>query len=455
MAETLLSSAQNTELLGVHLEGTLSRWRAGMQKTGYDQVLVAAGESDLYFLDDHGPHFKANPYFNQWVDPAFVQPGAVLLLSQNHPPQLFMPQPVDYWHAVAEVPAHLQTLSSPLDVHTFSDAKSLLEAVQQATAGQGRTAFIGRDQGNEMLGEHNPQALLDYLNYHRAVKSDYELAVMRGASVRGAQGHLAAEAAFRAGGSEFDVHIEYLRASEQSEVDLPYSNIVAINRHAAILHYNLQDRTLPGPSLSLLIDAGAQVAGYASDITRTYVQEGAQHESFAALLARMEEHQGSILEAVRPGITFADLHDLMHRSLAEVLTDAGLVSCSAQAAYEQGLTRIFCPHGLGHLLGLQVHDAGGHLGDEDGTPAPPAEKYPTLRFTRQIEENQVFTIEPGLYFIESLLVDARREQADLNWEMIDALAPYGGIRIEDNVRVLADGIENLTRDAWTQVLSAS
>ena len=428
-----------------HLQQVTSRWCKGLERAGFDSAIIVAGTEDLYFLDDHGPHFKPNPYFVQWVDPAYIQPGAALHVTASGTVTLFMPQPDDYWHAIADVPDYLP---SAIEIKTFATDEGLQHGLQQAVAGTANTAYIGRDQQLQSLGEQNPPGLLSYLDFHRAVKTEYELSLLREASKRGAYGHRAAAERFLAGGTEFEVHMAYLAASSQSDNDLPYGNIVALNEHAAILHYRPQERMHRKEPLSLLIDAGAQIAGYASDITRTHVSEGTEHEAFAALIKAMDAHQLKLIEAIQAGQTFAELHDLMHRSLAEVLADAKLVNCTAEAAYAAGLTRTFCPHGLGHLLGIQVHDAGGHLGDEDGTPAPPAEKYPSLRFTRKIEQNQVFTIEPGLYFIDSLLQEQRAAGADINWPQVEALKPYGGIRIEDNVRVLASGAENLTRDAW-------
>ena len=108
------------------------------------------------------------------------------------------------------------------------------------------------------------------------------------------------------------------------------------------------------------------------------------------------------------------------------------------------------PHGLGHLLGIQVHDAGGQLADASGTLAPPPAQHPTLRLTRTLEENVVVTVEPGLYFIPRFLKALREgpHHALLNWPLVEAMTPYGGIRIEDNVRITADGVENFTRDAF-------
>ncbi len=113
----------------------------------------------------------------------------------------------------------------------------------------------------------------------------------------------------------------------------------------------------------------------------------------------------------------------------------------------QKIGHLFFPHGIGHLLGIQVHDVGGQLKDPSGEPAPPPPEHPFLRLTRETEPGMVFTIEPGLYFIPTLL-DPERNSAKgrlLNWKLIDELIPFGGIRFEDDVVVTAAGYENLTR----------
>ena len=107
--------------------------------------------------------------------------------------------------------------------------------------------------------------------------------------------------------------------------------------------------------------------------------------------------------------------------------------------------RIF--HEAGHLLGIQVHDVGGKQINTRGDITAPPTDYPALRNTRTIEKGQVFTIEPGLYFIPQLLDPERRSSRGklINWKLVDSLLPLGGIRIEDNVLVTASGVENLTR----------
>ena len=108
---------------------------------------------------------------------------------------------------------------------------------------------------------------------------------------------------------------------------------------------------------------------------------------------------------------------------------------------------------IGHLLGIQVHDVAGFMENEGGATIDPPSGHPFLRLTRVLEEDMVLTVEPGLYIIDMLLSDLRGSPAEtfVDWDAVEALRPFGGIRIEDNVRVLADGCENLTRDAFADL----
>jgi Xaa-Pro dipeptidase len=139
------------------------------------------------------------------------------------------------------------------------------------------------------------------------------------------------------------------------------------------------------------------------------------------------------------------------------MIDAELATGSPESLVESGVTSAFFPHGLGHLLGVQVHDVGGFMENESGTTIDKPEGHPYLRLTRVLEEDMVLTIEPGLYIIDMLLDELRETPAGkmVNWKTVDWMRPFGGIRIEDNVRVLKDGCENLTRDAFTALRPSS
>lgn len=259
--------------------------------------------------------------------------------------------------------------------------------------------------------------------------------------------HRAAERAFRAGSSEFGIHLSYCQAARQDVVDLPYRNIVALNEHAAVLHYTGLDTLPPKPSRSFLIDAGASFNGYASDITRTYAME---EGPFADLIQAMDQVQRSLCGKVRAGTDYRALHLDAHLAIAQVLRDFDLIHVDPEVAVETGVSNAFFPHGLGHGIGLQVHDVAGFAeSDQGGTRARP-EGHPYLRLTRDLAPGMVVTIEPGLYFIDMLLEELKDRGLgpSVNWDTVAAFRPYGGIRIEDDVVCTDNDPLNLTRTVW-------
>jgi Xaa-Pro dipeptidase len=274
---------------------------------------------------------------------------------------------------------------------------------------------------------------------------------MREANRLGARGHLAATRAFEAGASEFEIELEFLAACGLREQELPYNPIIALNEGGSVLHYQLLDRRPPRERHSMLIDAGAGFAGYASDITRTHSHEDAD---FRALIGQMDAMQQRLCGRVRAGVDWRDIHLAAHEETGRVLKDADVVRCSAEEAVSTGVTRVFLPHGIGHLLGIEVHDVGGFMKTPAEGEIPKPEGHPYLRLTRVLEPGFVVTMEPGIYFIPQLLEGARADDAKasrINWPRVASLSKFGGIRIEDDLAVTAKGCENLTRDAFQAV----
>ena len=404
-------------------------------------LAIGAGRSKYRFLDDQPDPFIVNPHFKQWV-PVLDAPGSLLIVVPGRKPTLLFHQPEDYWHKPPALPEGAWT--DQFDLHIIRNP------AEARTRLPPRTAYVGEASPQTDSWDFtatNPQPLLDLLHFARAAKSPYELACMRRASLVGARAHGAALRAFEGGASEYEIHLEYLAASGLMETELPYPNIVALNEHAAILHYTDLNRSAPAVRRSFLIDAGGQFRGYASDITRTYATATSP---FADLLAGMDVLQQQLCALVVPGASYPDIHLAAHRLIGALLAELGVIRCSADAAVATGLTSVFFPHGVGHLLGLQVHDVAGHQLAETGGVAPPPAGHPYLRLTRRLEAGAVVTIEPGVYFIDMLL---QKAQADgrgrhIDWDSITDLAPYGGVRIEDNVVATTAGPENMTRAAF-------
>ena len=405
-------------------------------------LVIHSGQPHRQFLDDMDYPFKVNPHFKAWL-PILDNPHCWLLVNGRDKPQLIFYRPVDFWHKVADLPDAFW--AEHVEIKQLTKADKVAELLPSDIS---QWAYIGEHLDvAEVLGfkTRNPDAVMSYLHYHRASKTQYELACLRNANEIAVKGHLAAKNAFFNGGSEFEIQQEYLTATNQGENEVPYGNIVALNENAAILHYTKLESVRPESRHSFLIDAGANFFGYASDITRTYAFE---KNIFSELIEAMDKMQQEIISMMRPGVKYVDLHIATHQKLAKILVDFDIASGDPQSLVEQGITNVFFPHGLGHMLGLQVHDMGGFLHDERGTHIAAPDAHPFLRCTRTLAANQVLTIEPGIYIIDSLLnelkQDSRKKQ--VNWQTVDLLRPFGGIRIEDNVIVHADQNENMTRD---------
>jgi len=434
-------------LYPAHVQELCARHDHALENSGASHAIIFSGCPKTAFLDDFQYPFKANAHFLSWA-PLPNLPLSYIVYTPGEVPQLIYYLPHDYWHPVPGQPEGYWTDQFDIRiVHSLDDVPKHLPEDSEKCILIGEVEDTAHVFGIERI---NPTSAINILHFARGVKTDYEIACMRLASQRGVRGHVAAEAAFRDGLSEFDIHRAYCKAVSHTDNELPYSNIVALNSHGAVLHYTHFDREPPGQNHSFLIDAGAQVHGYASDITRTYSFNDVR---FAELIERIDTAQLEIVSRIKSGIDYSELHVETHRILGGVLVDAGIATGGPDTLLATGVTATFFPHGLGHLLGVQVHDVGGFMENEAGTIIDPPSGHPFLRLTRVLEENMVLTIEPGIYAIDMLLDNLRGTPAEghVNWDGVDWLRPFGGVRIEDNLRVTADGCENLTRDAFAEI----
>jgi len=430
-----------------HVASVCTRHDHALENSGASHVIIFSGNPKFAFLDDMPYPFKPNPHFLSWA-PLVDLPLSYIVYTPGDKPLLIYHQPHDYWHVVPGTPDGFWAEQFEIRIVSSTD-----DVAQHLPKDREKCILIGEIDDDALafgIDHVNPTSAMNILHYARAVKTDYELECLRLASRRGVAGHVAAEAAFRQGLSEFDIHRAYCKAVSHTDAELPYGNIVALNNHSSVLHYTDLDRDPPEAARSFLIDAGAKVHGYASDITRTYAYDD---KRFAELIERMDILQLDIINKISIGLDYSSLHIDTHRMIASLLVDAGIATGDADTLLSTGVTSAFFPHGLGHLLGIQVHDIGGFMVDESGNVLGPPNGHPYLRLTRTLEQDMVFTIEPGIYVIDMLLENLRGTPAEnhVNWDGVNWLRPFGGIRIEDNVRVTASGTENMTRDAFAAI----
>ncbi|HSC04182.1 MAG TPA: aminopeptidase P family protein [Solirubrobacteraceae bacterium] len=282
------------------------------------------------------------------------------------------------------------------------------------------------------------------LNHVRRQKDPIELERMRAAERATAAGFAAIVPLLQAGRTERDIQIELEAEFFRRGADfLAFDTIVASGTNSGVLHFPPTGKPLDDGEL-VLIDAGGEVRGYASDVTRTYPVSGSFTPEQAALHGLVEKANDAATRRCAPGTEFRELHRTAALLIAEGLVDFGLLRGDPEKLVQSGAVTLFFPHGVGHMLGLGVRDAGEVLPGREPEPG-----LPRLRADLPLQAGHVVTIEPGLYFVPALLADPETRTSlrdQVNWERADALTGFGGIRIENNVLVTDDGHEVLTSD---------
>lgn len=278
----------------------------------------------------------------------------------------------------------------------------------------------------------------------RRTKQPAELDRMREAARASVRGHLLALRTARPGTTEralqVELEAEFFRHGCERTA---YGSIVGTGTDAAVLHFAPTARPLREGEL-VLIDAAGEREGYAADVTRTFPAgarfQGAQRDLYQLVL----DTQAAAIRDARPGREWKDLHLEASARIAAGLVDLGILRGEPASLVERDAHALFFPHGLGHLLGLATHDAGGCLAGR-----LPADRFGLrwLRADLPLQPGYVITVEPGIYFIPAILQDrARREQYRdcVDWERVDGLLDFGGIRIEDDIVITTGGPEVLT-----------
>ena len=316
---------------------------------------------------------------------------------------------------------------------------------QWLAARSGRTiAWLGAVPPDARSGAALVEDLRAGLDRVRRPKDALELERMRIAALATRAAFAAAVPFLRDGASERDVQIELETAAFRAGGDaMAYDTIIGGGTNSAVLHFAPSARVLRSGEL-VLIDAGAEYRCYASDVTRTYPVDGRfGSEQQAELHGVVRAAELASIEQCGPGTEWRDVHLTAALVIAEGLAAAGILRGAPESLVESGALWMFFPHGVGHLVGLGVRDAGGLLPERRDDPPP----FPHLRIDLPLEPGMVVTVEPGLYFVPAILQDPerrRRHHDEVDWDLVDRMLGFGGIRIEDNVLITDGGHEVIT-----------
>ena len=417
-------------------------------------VLVPAGLSVPISGTDQYHDFHAHPEFTYLAGAR--SRGAVLGFDPAEGWALFVPVATledQVWAGRGEDVDALQQ-STGLSVRPLAELRSWLERrrgeafailgnhdITHSASGYGLESWPALELDvDEVLSAR----LGDQVAESRRAKDASELSLMRAAADASRAGHLLAMRTARPGMSERRVQVEleaeFFRTGAERTA---YGSIVGTGSNGAVLHFSPTSRPLRDGEL-VLIDAGAEWEGYASDVTRTFPVgprfEGIQRDLYQLVL----DVQQAAITDVRAGVEYKDLHLAAAGRIADGLVELGILRGDRAGLVERDAHALFFPHGLGHMLGLATHDAGGCL--EGRTPS---DRFGLkwLRADLPLQPGYVVTTEPGIYFIRALLTDpARRDQYRdaVNWDRIDTLLDLGGIRIEDDVLVTESSPDVLT-----------
>lgn len=279
----------------------------------------------------------------------------------------------------------------------------------------------------------------------RVIKDDFEIACIRKACEITDNCHLATMQAIPIENNEIHLQAEFTyHAIRQGSVSQGYEPICCSGTNCSTLHYIKNDENIKHRE-SILLDAGAEYSNYTADITRCFPINGKWTKEHREIYDIVLDVQSKVMEQIKPGVLWDDLQKLTHELIISHLKRIGVFKkeFTNEEIYNRRASACFLPHGLGHQLGLDVHDVGGMANYEDTDPY-----FKNLRIRRPLETNMVITNEPGVYFnkyvIDNLLKQFPERLETVNMDVVEKYAYVGGVRIEDDVLVIKDGYEILS-----------
>jgi Xaa-Pro aminopeptidase len=427
-------------------------------------ALIAAGQPQARNYRNNQHRFRASSHFLYLLGTPI--PGAALLFARGEA-QLFAPahEPDDaLWHGVQPSFSELQAthqLASARPLEELADA--LRDAggtvatlpTEDAASSAWLSAVLGRrilpGTGHAIAAETPDHALALAMIALRRLHDASAIDQLRASAAASAEAHRVGMRATRGARHEYEIAAAMIGELRRHHLDDAYSPIVTV--HGEVLHNQSHDNAVAAGDL-LLADVGGETPeGWAADITRVWPVSGTFSPTQRAIYEAVLAAQEAAIARVTKGTRYRDIHETAGRTLVAGLRDLGIFKGEVDGLYERGAAAIFFPHGVGHLLGLDVHDLE-DLGDR-AAYAPGRVRSTRfgdcyLRLDLDLEPGMAVTIEPGFYSVPAILADPAitgAVGADLDRDVLARFADVRGIRIEDDVLCTDGAPEVLTRAA--------
>lgn len=454
--QTRLPSPQNLP----SLQDILRQRRQQLaQQVSFPVVLWSGQQSSRNFPANHFP-FRASSHFLYFAGLP-IENAAIRL--ENGRLELFVDDPTPasiLWHGETVRRDELAAQIGADAAYPFAHVKTQLTdaatiPVQDAATRLQQSQWLDRTMVPVSQLQERDRSLAEAIVQIRLIHDEGAIAELRKAAAVSVEAHTAGMAATQPGKTEAQVRAVMESVILSHNMTPAYGSIVTVQ--GEVLHNDRYHHTLNSGDL-LLVDVGAEAeSGWASDITRTWAVSGkfspTQRDLYEVVLAAHDR----CIEAVRPGVEYRSIHLLGAKVLAEGLVDLGILKGQPEDLVEQDAHALFFPHGIGHLLGLDVHDME-DLGDLAGY-APGrirSDRFGLgyLRLDRTLQAGMAVTIEPGFYQVPAILNDPQRRETyrdAVNWERLGKFSDVRGIRIEDDVLVTKAGSEVLTADLPNEI----
>ncbi|WOL09087.1 xaa-Pro dipeptidase isoform X1 [Canna indica] len=432
-------------------------------------VVLQGGEEKTRYCTDHAELFRQESYFAYLFgvrEPGFF--GAIDVASGKS--FLFAPRlPADYAVWLGEIKPlsffkerymvdkvfFVDELVSVLHGNSDESGKPLLFLLYGLNTDSNNFSKPAVIEEMEKF-DTDLNTLHPILTECRVIKSKMELNLIQYANDVSSEAHIEVMRQISAGMKEYQLesifqHHVYMYGGCRH---CSYTCICATGENSAVLHYGHaaapNERTLQDGDMALF-DMGAEYHFYGSDITCSFPVNGKFTKNQSIIYNAVLAAHNAVIQSMRPGVSWIDMHKLSEKTILESLKNEGIVIGDIDKMMEIRLGAIFMPHGLGHFLGIDTHDPGGY---SQGLERPKEPGLKSLRTIRELQEGMVITVEPGCYFIDALLVPALEDAITskfLDRNVIERYKRFGGVRIESDVLVTADGSKNLTncpRETW-------